>query len=336
MITVYYRTDDGIACRELETGEAFPARMLWVDLLHPDETERALVAALLGLNLPTRSQMAEIEVSSRLRADGHAAYLTTDVLVGSETPDPEIGDLTVVVAPGCLLTLRYSEPRALAMFAYRIQNQAQLFATQEDGLLAMLDAIVDRTADVLEAIGRRVDDLSLQIFRRGPEEQTIDRRSAKPGRKRKEKQLQEILQGIGRAGDMNHKVRDSVNGMIRLVTFLGPILTHRLNNEQMKKFKALDRDLRSLSEHAQSSAHETSFLLDATLGQINIEQNAIIKIFSVVSVVFMPPTLFASIWGMNFHAIPELSWSWGYYMALGVMVASAVLPLAYFRRRGWL
>ena len=104
----------------------------------------------------------------------------------------------------------------------------------------------------------------------------------------------------------------------------------------MTKFRALQRDVRSLAEASQYMANEASFLLDATLGQINIEQNNIIKIFSVVAVVFLPPTLFASIWGMNFHNMPELNSPFGYYMAICVMVISAILPLFYFRHRGWL
>lgn len=124
--------------------------------------------------------------------------------------------------------------------------------------------------------------------------------------------------------------------MIRLVTFLGPQLTQRLNQEQLATFKAVETDARSLAEHAQVLAQETQFLLDATLGQINVEQNNIIKIFSVVMVAFTPPTFFASMWGMNFHNMPEYGWNWGYAAALGVMVVSAIIPLVYFRRRGWM
>jgi len=336
MITAYARVNGRIVATPYMIGEALPEDMLWLDMLNPDENERAVVAAVLNLNLPTRSQMAEIEASSRLRVDDEAIYLTTDILVGAETLNPISNDLTIVVSSTCLLTMRYSEPHAIAIFAHRIQQQPLLFATLADGLMNLLDAIVDRTADVLEMVGRHVDELSRQIFH--DSEFVVESTGVKPakGRKRKEKHLQQILIGIGQAGEINHKIRDSISSMIRLATFLGPLLTHKLSKEQLKKFRALERDLRSLSEHAQFSAHETSFILDATLGQINIEQNAIIKIFSVMAVVFMPPTLFASIWGMNFHNIPELSLTYGYYAALSVMVVSAILPLAYFKHRGWL
>ena len=343
MITIYARQNGKIAPMPYEVGQAMPADPIWIDMLHPSEEEKLAISGAFQMVLPTRSKMAEIESSSRLNTDGGNIFLTTDILVGAETPNPQVDDLTIVVAPQCLITLRYSEPHAIMIYAHRLQQQPHLFATLEDGLLALLDAITDRTADVLEMIGRHIDDMSQQIFREMTQELTEEpadkRRRRKSDRmtgKHKEKHLQQILRGIGQAGDMNHKVRDCVNGTIRLIAYLEPLLTYKLNNEQMTKFRALQRDVRSLAEASQYMANEASFLLDATLGQINIEQNNIIKIFSVVAVVFLPPTLFASIWGMNFHHMPELNEPWGYYLAICVMVTSAILPLLYFRHRGWL
>lgn len=334
MITAYARVNGRIVATPYMIGEALPEDMLWLDMLNPDENERAVVAAVLNLNLPTRSQMAEIEASSRLRVDDEAIYLTTDILVGAETLNPISNDLTIVVSSTCLLTMRYSEPHAIAIFAHRIQQQPLLFATLADGLMNLLDAIGGRTADVLEMVGRHVDELSRQIFH--DSEFVVESTGVKPakGRKRKEKHLQQILIGIGQAGEINHKICDSISSMIRLATFLGPLLTHKLSKEQLKKLRSGTR-LKIAQRTCAVLAHETS-LIRRDVGQINIEQNAIIKIFSVMAVVFMPPTLFASIWGMNFHNIPELSLTYGYYAALSVMVVSAVLPLAYFKHRGWL
>ena len=153
---------------------------------------------------------------------------------------------------------------------------------------------------------------------------------------RKPDALREVMRDIGRVGDLTNKVRDSLAGLDRLATYLATLSTGRLNKEQKALLKSLNRDLRSLAEHAGYLSQQTNFLLDATLGVINIEQNAIIKIFSVVAVVFLPPTLIASIYGMNFDFMPELDKSWGYPLALFLMVVSAILPLLYFRRRGWL
>lgn len=343
MITIYTRQNNKIVPVSFEAGQPMPVEPLWIDMLHPTEDEKAAITSALQIVLPTRSKMAEIESSSRLNTESGNIYLTTDILVGAETPNPQIDDLTIIITPSCLVTLRYSEPHAIMIYAHRLQQQPHLFTTQEDGLIAMLDAITDRTADVLEMIGRHIDDMSQQIFREMTQDLPEDadtkrnrRRNERLTGKHKEKHLQEILRGIGQAGDMNHKVRDCVNGIIRLIAFLEPLLTYKLSNEQMTKFRSLQRDVRSLAEASQYMSHEASFLLDATLGQINIEQNAIIKIFSVVAVVFLPPTLFASIWGMNFQFMPELNAPWGYGMAVAVMICSAIVPLLYFKHRGWL
>ncbi|MFY9288903.1 MAG: magnesium transporter CorA family protein [Alphaproteobacteria bacterium] len=324
MITAYAKENGRFTPINLSKGEMPPEGTAWIDLLNPENNERIFISTALGIDLPTVLEMQEIEASSRLYTEGKATYLTIDVLVGSDTPDPVLDVLLVAMTPNCLVTMRYCEPHAITTFANRIKNQPDLFASVDDGLLAFLDAITDRVADILEVLGRGVDNLSRQIFHRA---HTAGQ---------KEKQLQDILQGIGRAGDTTHKIRDSINGMARLITFLGPRVTPRLNTEQLIKFQALDRDVNSLGEHAQFVAQETSFLLDATLGQINIEQNNILKIMSVVMVAFTPPTFFASMWGMNFHNIPEYSWSKGYLLAWAVMLMSCVLPLMYFRRRGWL
>lgn len=335
MITAYTREGNHVLPQTLEHGTMPPADTLWVDLLNPDDHERIFISTALGIDLPNVQEMQEIEASSRLYAEGDALYLTTDIMVGFDTPDPELGTLLAVLAGGKLVTVRYCEPRAISIFADRIKNQPALFTTADDGLLALLDAMTDRTADILETLGRQIDDLSRHIFR-PTETQGVKSTKNNQQPARREKRLQEILMGIGRAGDTTHKIRDSINDMMRLVTFLGYRLCPRLNTEQLAKHRALEIDLRSLSEHAQFMAHETTFLLDATLGQINIEQNAIIKIFSIVSVVFLPPTLFASIWGMNFQHMPELSSPHGYAIAIGVILVSALMPLAFFKHKGWL
>ncbi|CAK0758915.1 hypothetical protein CCP1ISM_8860001 [Azospirillaceae bacterium] len=183
---------------------------------------------------------------------------------------------------------------------------------------------------MLELISSRLDNLSNRVF-----EDSLDS-GAKPRRRDSSPALNEVLRGVGRAGDLTHKVRGSLAGLERLVTFLTPMTVSRFTKDQKASLKTLTRDLRSLQEQARFLAQETSFILDATLGLINIEQNYIIKIFSVASVAFLPPTLIASIYGMNFKTFPELEWGWGYPFALCLMVLSAVIPFLYFRRRGWL
>ncbi len=330
MITVHARVGGRVVEQPLALGEPLPPNTVWIDLLRPDEAERGHVGAVTGCDLPTREEMKEIEASSQLYTEGEAVYLTASVIARADSPMPEQGEVTFVLTPRHMITVRFTEPRSVATFAARTSRQPELLASAEDALLGILDAVIDRVADVLELIGARIDGLSSRIFTDSLDGKRIGGSSKKPD------ELQDVLRGIGRAGDLTHKVRDSLAGLDRLVAFLSSVAAGRLTKEQKAALKTLTRDLRSLNEHAGFLAHEANFLLDATLGLINIEQNAIIKIFSVVSVALMPPTLIASAYGMNFHYMPELDWDFGYPMAIVLMVLSAVVPLWYFRRRGWL
>ena len=330
MITVHARVGGRVVEQPLALGDPLPPNTVWIDLLRPDEAERAHVGAATGCDLPTREEMKEIEAPSQLYTEGEAVYLTASVIARADSPMPEQGEITFVLTPRHMITVRFTEPRSVATFAARTGRQPELLASAEDALLGILDAVIDRVADVLELIGARIDGLSSRIFTDSLDAKGFGRAAKKPD------ELQDVLRGIGRAGDLTHKVRDSLAGLDRLVAFLTSVAAGRLTKEQKAALKTLTRDLRSLNEHAGFLAHEANFLLDATLGLINIEQNAIIKIFSVVSVALMPPTLIASAYGMNFHNMPELNWEFGYPMAIVLMVLSAVVPLWYFRRRGWL
>jgi magnesium transporter len=322
MIRVYTRQKDRVVETPLPPGGKPPSDALWIDLLKPSEAERLALSAALGIRLPDEAGMRQIESSSRLHVDKGAVHLTTNLVTGFEGPESALSPLLIVATPTALVTLRHNESRALTMFTERIGAQPDLFAGRDDGLLALLDAILDRMADTLEIMGGRVDDLSRRVFHISPI--------------RRERRPQDLLHGIGRAGNMTHKIRDGIAGMVRAISFIGPTMAGGWEGERLARFRALGNDADSLKEHAQFMTNEITFLLDATLGQISIEQNKIVKVVSVVALVFGPPTLFAGIWGMNFRHIPELGWKWGYALALGVMAVSAVLPLAYFKRRGWL
>jgi magnesium transporter len=332
VITVYVRNAAEVVEQPLRPGQPMPDGTVWIDLLRPSEEERAHVGALTACDLPTREEMREIEASSQTYQEGDALYLTTTVLARADTPAPEQSEVTFVLTPRHMITLRYAEPRSVAIFAVRACRQPELLGSAVDALLGLLDAVIDRTADVLEMVGGRIDALSTRIF-----SDTLEKRGKESADPRKgSAALQEVLRGVGRAGDLTHRVRDSLAGLDRIVAYLTTVSLQRLTKDQKASLKTLTRDLRSLNEHAGFLAHEVNFLLDATLGLINIEQNAIIKIFSVVAVIFLPPTLIASAYGMNFEYMPELDWNLGYPMAILMMILSAILPLWYFRRRGWL
>lgn len=329
MIRAYLRQGTRVLEQPLIPGMPLPEGTVWLDLFTPDDGERETMARLLHIDLPTREEMKEIEASSQLYTEGDAVYLTTPVIARADTPYPEQGELTFILTPHQLLTIRFMEPRSIPAFAARVVRQPELLASPEDALLGLLDAVIDRVADVLELVGGRIDSLSQRVF-----DDNLGMENGRPRPPRGE--LQDVLRGIGRAGDLTHKVRDCIAGLERLVAYLNTVAVGRMNKEQKAQIKTLSRDLRSLNEHVGFLAQETNFLLDATLGLINIEQNTIIKIFSVAAVAFLPPTLIASIYGMNFEHMPELAQSWGYPAALLAMVLSAVIPLWYFRRRGWL
>jgi magnesium transporter len=333
VITAYCYRSGRIHRRLIGPGDPLPEGCTWVDALKPTEEERSALTATLGVDLPSLADMMEIEASSRLYSDNDCAYMTAPVVANAETEAPESNALTLVLTATTLVTLRYIEPKSIGIFADRLDRNPALAATNITVLVGLLDTMVDRTADVLEVIASRLERLSTDVFDRSWPQET---RGPAANRKRPpaERDLQEVLRGIGKAGDLTGKVRDSLAGLGRMVAYASVKVS--LTNEQKRTLKTVQRDIQSLTEHADFQAQRVSFLLDATLGAINIEQNNIVKIFSIVSAAFVPPTLIASIYGMNFENMPELSWPFGYPLALGVMVASGVLPLLYFKRRGWL
>ncbi len=303
------------------------AGVVWIDLESPVMAEERAIEAALGLDIPTRDDMQEIEVSSRLYAEEGALYLTAQVLATPEGHDPTIGPVTFVVTPERLVTVRYHAPRSIGVFAARAAQQAMGCVSGQTTLLALLETLVDRLADILEGEARKLDHLTKAIFE-----------AHRP--KGKAQTLSVVLQRIGRAEDLNSKVEESLSTLQRILGFLatptGGAAVSALKGVEKARIKTMLHDIRSLHETCEKQAHKIMFQLDATLGVINIRQSDIIKVFSVVAFVFLPPTLIASIYGMNFKHMPELDWPWGYPMALGAMLMSAVIPYLLFRWKKWL
>jgi magnesium transporter len=346
VITVYCRLDARVVSLVVPPEGVLPAGAVWIDLLAPTPAEIAFIARAFSIELPTPEDMKEIESSSRLYAEDDAVFMTTSVIYHSETDRPDQCELSFVLAREALVTVRYQEPKSIPTFVSRINKQPDLLASPEAALLGLLDAVVDRVADVLEIVGARIDVLANSVFtarlRDNPKGRSAGGRAVGRAAAREEKRgqatedLQEVLRGIGRAGDITHKIRDTLAGMDRLAAYLASATAGRLSKDHKAALKTLQRDIRSLNEHVGFLSHEAAFLLDATLGLVNLEQNRIIKIFSVAAVAFLPPTLVGTIYGMNFEHMPELEWALGYPVALLLMVLSGVLPLVYFRWRGWL
>lgn len=317
-----YAEQDG---RLVGVTDGLPAAAVWLDLVAPDRGDEQMLESQLGLDLPTREDMEEIEQSSRLYAEDGALFMTIMFPADSEGDTPVMAPVTLVLTERQLVTIRYHTPKAFEMFAQRSAKGGLPCDGADQVMLSLLDVMVDRLADVLERVGRDIEVISRSVF-------------AKDGAKaRKGTGWRSVLEEIGRKGDMVSVIRDSLGTLDRLTVFWGQRLRDEPDTKDLRaRLKDLTSDVRGLEDHSAFMAQKISFLMDATLGLIGIEQNGIIKIFSVAAVAFLPPTLIASIYGMNFEVMPELSWPYGYPMALGAMVLSAVVPYVYFRRRGWL
>jgi magnesium transporter len=301
-----------------------PQRLaVWYDLMTPSAAEVAEVEQLTGLDLPSFAEMQEIEVSSRLGQQGDALAMTAIVMARAETDHPVAAAVTFIVSPTALVTVRYTDPRPFETFSQRLSKTPTLCAASDIAFVMLMEAIVDRIADVLEATSAQIDAVGRTVFDRADRARDGDRH-------------EEALQRIGRAGTLLSHLSESIVSLGRVVGYFSSVAAPWLHKETKPHLKTIGRDLKSLNDQIGFLSHKTNFLLDATLGLISIEQNTIIKIFTIAAVTFMPPTLVASIYGMNYAHMPELDWTFGYPMAIGLMLLSAALPIAYFRRRGWL
>ncbi len=303
-------------------------RAVWIDMLSPAPAEERAVQDALRLEIPTREEMQEIESSSRLYREGEVLFLTANFLYGVENGEYGSTPITFVLTNTAMITVRYATPKAFNVFRVRAQRQPTTLLTSPDAvMLHLFEQVVDRLADILERVGANMDVASQSTFRAA-------RATTKANRR--DDQLKDTLITLGQVGEVTTRASETLLGLSRILTFIGAEKAGAVRKENQPIIKTLVRDVRSLVEHANFLNNKAQFLLDAVLGIINVEQNAIIKTFTVASVALMPPTLIASIYGMNFEHMPELKWLAGYPFALLLMVCSAILPVWYFRKKGWL
>ncbi len=308
-----------------------PDNIVWIDCFQPPREEERMVETALGLEIPSRQEMLEIEVSNRLYEEGAVQYMTTNLLSRADTSAPEVGAVTFILTPKHLITLRYNEYMPFRNFIADFGRNTSLYMTPERVLSGIIDRIGERLADILEKVGFEIETLSIELFRRETEEA-----APKISARQKDTDLRELMRRVGMAGNLISKIRETLVSLQRLLTFLNENRMANWANETKLQMAASKADVVALSDHSNFLANKISFLLDATLGLINIEQNNIIRIFSIAAVMFMPPTLVASIYGMNFRFMPELDWQFGYEIALVLMLLSALLPFLFFKRKGWL
>ena len=307
--------------------QKIPDDATWIDLEEPTNDEERLVERCIAVDVPTQDEMSEIEPSSRLYEQNGALYMTVSVLFGVEDGTPSSTPIGFVLTGKRLVTIRYATPKPVRAFTDHARREPELVRDASTVLVRLLDAIIDRLADELEGLGAEIERISSQIFQKEIEDRRIPA-----------ERLTRLLTSIGRAQTLVTKIRYTAVSMNRMLSFLaGSKRLHETVHEDARHHVAsLTTDVTSLSEHASFLSDNLTFLLDAALGLISIEQNAAMKLFSWAAVVFLPPTLIAGVFGMNFHHMPELGWRFGYPISLALMFASAVGPYLYFKKRGWI
>ncbi|HZZ87243.1 MAG TPA: magnesium transporter CorA family protein [Caulobacteraceae bacterium] len=309
------------------TGDAAPhAAAVWLDLVNPDANEIRLVEDMTGLRLPSREELTSIEQSSRLSRDDRLLRMATPVVADAEKDHPQMSHVGVILTPKLLVTVRFAklfvfEKAAEKCVASEATTSVAIFAT-------LMEAIVARQADLLEDARNQLDQISHRVFRNA----TQDPRRAM----RNNALMRDKMQRLGRIAELTSIVRDSLLGVDRMVDYAGDNAEHWFSPEQHKRLHQVVEDIGVLTHFEEHLLGKVQFLLDAVLGFINIEQNDIFKVLTIASVVGIFPTLVAGWYGMNFQNMPELHWTYGYPFGIGLILASTILPLAWFKWRGWM
>lgn len=316
--------------RGAEAAGAGPVDAVWLDLLNPNPAETRRAEELMGVDLPTREQMAEIEESSRLKRLSNAQMMTVLALVWADTDRPRVAPVTFVLTPDRLATLHHIDPQPMLAFRRRVSHRGHTAVTAEQVLISLLEALIERIAAVLRRTALDLDELAAGSFRGGG---LRARGEADDDGRR--------LRRVGRAGQLVSKAHVSLSSLRRPLEFLSgaaqPAGQVYAPSRTLRQWaRGALQDVAGLDEYTLFLNQKVSLLLDTTLGQITGEQNEIVKIVTVISMAMLPPTMVASIFGMNFQHMPGLESEWGYFMGLGLMALSILAPLLLFRRNGWL
>jgi magnesium transporter len=323
------------ASGEISVGldaEALPPEVNWIDALRPSQMEVALLKRLLGFDLPKEEDLAEIEASSRLyRANGHL-FMSLPMIVKLTSGLAHTSPLGFVLCERYLLTVRYKPMRPCDDLRYRLTygeaDAGELPANGPSALITLVKDVVEYNCDELEKIDANLDMNSRTVFDQG---------TGKGGDDpvRDSVALRKTLGAIAGNGYMAAKISEALLWISRMLPFVLDQAAPYLSQEQRTGLESLTRDVHSLMDYSKAQADRNHFLLDATLGLTNLEQNNIFRLLTVVSVVGIPPTFVASMYGMNFKYMPELEWSHGYEWGLFLIAVTALIPAFWFNRRGW-
>jgi magnesium transporter len=333
MLRAYRREDCRLVPTELDLTPHSPpadaAGALWLDLITPTREEVHFAEHLLGISIPTQEEAQEIEVSARLYHEDGAEFMTMTGVSQLESDAPMTTPISFILKGETLATIRYAKPKPFFTYSTRAQKAGAVpCINSEQVMLGLVEALIERMAEALEKTGRNLERLSRQVFRYKPPGGTAS----------KSRDFQAIIEEIGARGDLLAMVRESLVSLNRLLAYHNTTgkAADGPSKDAVAWVKDMLQDVVALSDHATYLSNKTNFLLDATLGLINLEQNQIIKIFSIAAVCLMPPTLIASSYGMNFRHMPELEWLFGYPYALTLMLITAIIPFVWFKRKGWL
>jgi magnesium transporter len=322
MLQVYRDTGSFLTSRSTD----LPGEIIWMDLLNPTEQEKKFVEDRAQVRIPSADALSEIESSSRLIVEQGVIYLSTPVVAQADTADAFLSPLGLILTEHVLVTVRFENFSVIGKVAERVRTDETL-RSSTGAFTTLLEALVDRGADVLERLGADLDKVSRAIFRGDPSKREHTVRSNVT--------LRRILSEVGATGERLSLARDVLLGLSRIAPFVLSLGHPWVIPEFEARLAAVSKDLASLNDYEGHVSNKVQFLLDAILGFITIEQNDLFKVLTIVSVVGIPPTVVAGIYGMNFQFMPELSWQWGYPFALALIVLSALVPFLWFKLRGW-
>lgn len=304
-----------------EKLRSLPDDLVFLDLFNPSRAEEVKAELWLEHQLPTREEMQEIEESSRLYQESGALYMTAWLPIGLDTPDPDTTAITFVLSEKTLTTVRYADPMTFRLLGDIVRRQCAAPITSDAIFLVIIEKIVARIADALQNVESDLKKVSRSIF-------SLEVANTKGGGAC---DLNEVVKLLGRRNQLVSNLRECLVSLARVLQFFLHNASQWMRGELATQFRSLMRDVKSLDDYTNQQTNEMTFLLDATLGLINNQQNQIIKILTVASLVFLPPTLIAGIYGMNFHHMPELDKSWGYPFAWVMIVLSGVLPIVFLK-----
>ena len=324
MLNVFTLASGRLIQHEIDSAPALAGlRPVWVDLEAPTPEEKAWVNARFGMAIPADAVDEDLEESARFyEEDNGELHIRSDFLIDSDDgPDGKPSRnvrVAFILKEGVLFSVHAEDLPVFRLLRLRARRIPALIEDAKDVLLKLYDADAEYSADALEGIYDHLERVSARVLKEDVNDATAG----------------EALSAIAREEDLNGRIRRNVMDTRRALSFM--MRSRMLNAEQFEEARQILRDIDSLDSHTAFLFDKINFLMDATVGFININQNKIIKIFSVASVALLPPTLIASIYGMNFRYMPELDQPWGYPFALALMVASVAAPFIYFRRKGWL